>query len=934
MAIAYQGQTSASAFPGTSITSNITTSGSKVTILMLLRYAGSSANVNSPTFDGAALTKLLDWVDVDGTVNSVWYITNANIGSSKALTATNNSSKAFVYGAVWYSGTSDTIDTSSGVLSTVTGNVSQSLTPTVDNCWTVLFAQGGVGSSPTAGANIIIRQTAVGTIGDSGAAISPIASKTLNITGMTATTTVFGSVSLAPAPLTDNLVSYYKLDESSGDAADSVGSNTLTNTGTTTYGAAKINNGADGGSTNTGKYLKVANNMSIDGGACSFSVWVKIATAPSSGNVMGIIGQYNPSNSIANRIYYWNDSGTYKVYFNRLITGISNNGPAVTYTLTVGSWYLLTYTYDGVNVTGYINGVSAGSAGGGSGSGSDSNYHDGVVLMAMNSTSYGSYLSGMIDEAGVWSRALNSDEVSKLYNSNRALAYPLTAPTLYGGVASYKLDESSGDASDSIGSNTLTNVNTTSFASGKINNGADLEAGSSQGFTNSTYAQDLGQQSVSCWIKPESLPTSGNYMGLITKYQTASTTGGIDLRLYNDSGTQKIQWIVYGSGDGITSYTVTLTTGVWYHICGVYDGVYNRLYLNGSEVSSASYSGTVSTTARNLTVGCSDIASGNTRFFDGMIDEVSLFNRALTANEVAELYSSGSGEQYPWVGINFSASVLSSVFNSLTPTIAIESLKNDLVCYYKMEGNSNDSVGSKNGTDVSILYSTDYGKVLQGAAVITNGGYIQLPDTAKGGNSMSMSIWVYPTIGSKAIYSESESAYANLDITTDEAITFHVKTSTASYVSFNSPTGSCPIGRWNHIVRTYNATTGYLKGYINGVEVVSQLIGGNQSYNNTPNNNVLGTYNQGAGPTVGAPLLGYIDEVGIWSRALTQEEVTQLYNSGSGLQYPFRDALVSAGVLVARFFSIGFINLISKGISSMRSRGEKYLLGMNDKSVL
>ena len=45
--------------------------------------------------------------------------------------------------------------------------------------------------------------------------------------------------------LTDNLVSYWKLDESSGNAADSVGSNTLTNTNTVTYSAGKINNGAD-----------------------------------------------------------------------------------------------------------------------------------------------------------------------------------------------------------------------------------------------------------------------------------------------------------------------------------------------------------------------------------------------------------------------------------------------------------------------------------------------------------------------------------------------------------------------------------------------------------------------------------------------------------------------------------------------------------------
>lgn len=47
--------------------------------------------------------------------------------------------------------------------------------------------------------------------------------------------------------LTDNLVSYWKLDESSGNASDSVGSNTLTNNGTAGYASGKINNAVDFG---------------------------------------------------------------------------------------------------------------------------------------------------------------------------------------------------------------------------------------------------------------------------------------------------------------------------------------------------------------------------------------------------------------------------------------------------------------------------------------------------------------------------------------------------------------------------------------------------------------------------------------------------------------------------------------------------------------
>jgi hypothetical protein len=39
---------------------------------------------------------------------------------------------------------------------------------------------------------------------------------------------------------------------------------------------------------------------------------------------------------------------------------------------------------------------------------------------------------------------------------------------------------------------------------------------------------------------------------------------------------------------------------------------------------------------------------------------------------------------------------------------------------------------------------------------------------------------------------------------------------------------------------------------------------------------------------------GMIDEIGVWSRALTSGEVTQLYNSGAGLQYPFTSNNTSA----------------------------------------
>ena len=84
--------------------------------------------------------------------------------------------------------------------------------------------------------------------------------------------------------LIDNLVSYWKMDETgTGNAEDSHGSNTFTNVGPFTYATGKINNGADFGVNNTTKELTRADDMGIDGGALTMNIWVKLQTEIDSG---------------------------------------------------------------------------------------------------------------------------------------------------------------------------------------------------------------------------------------------------------------------------------------------------------------------------------------------------------------------------------------------------------------------------------------------------------------------------------------------------------------------------------------------------------------------------------------------------------------------------------------------------------------------------
>lgn len=74
-------------------------------------------------------------------------------------------------------------------------------------------------------------------------------------------------------------------------------------------------------------------------------------------------------------------------------------------------------------------------------------------------------------------------------------------------------------------------------------------------------------------------------------------------------------------------------TGVWQHVAGVYDGANLLLYRNGALVASTRASGTLQQSARPVVIGNHPSWSA----FNGNIDHVYLYNRALTAAEIGTL---------------------------------------------------------------------------------------------------------------------------------------------------------------------------------------------------------------------------------------------------------------------------------------------------------
>lgn len=443
--------------------------------------------------------------------------------------------------------------------------------------------------------------------------------------------------------LATNLVAHWKLDEASGNAADATGNgNTLTNNNTVGYAAGKLGNCADFGTANTNKSLSIASNLGITGGNITISAWVKMRTEISSGRQMlsPVVG--GGTNNVEYHIRYDYNAGTRKVSFVRDKNGSGEQQLDYTITLGTSNWYHVAMTYDGTNIRGYINGTLVGTTAA-SGNG-------GTTLAA--GTRIGTWLDGSTyaasiyqDEVDVWSRALSDDEILQVNNSNRANAYPLTdTPSLYGAKAAWNFDESSGNAADSTGNGfTLTNNGSIAYASGLVGNAANLGANPSSKYFSGTLpniAIGTGKAySLLLTVKMLASPTSRRRF---VDWRTADSHLFLDYTYVSSQA--KLLLGTNGTSDAL--YTVDLGTTSWHQLLVTVDASNTAtLYLDGAAVVTNTRDN--SATGSNFYIGA--VVELNSSQSPGcIVDNSVAFARCLTSTEASTLWSSGSGNQYPF----------------------------------------------------------------------------------------------------------------------------------------------------------------------------------------------------------------------------------------------------------------------------------------------
>jgi hypothetical protein len=216
-------------------------------------------------------------------------------------------------------------------------------------------------------------------------------------------------------------------------------------------------------------------------------------------------------------------------------------------------------------------------------------------------------------------------------------------------ISYWKLDETSGNAIDAHGSNTLTAVASPGTAAGKIETARTFN-GSSQYFSVASNASvQVGNEDfyVAGWVYLNSV-TAVNRV-VVGKYNT-NTGAHRQWLLFFRGPTQRFALI--GSPNGSTNSlvlnsSVTPSASTWYFVEAWHDAANDvaGIAVNGT-VDTIGYASGIYSGPSSLFVGCH---SGASDFLDGRIDELGFWKRVLSPTERAELYNSGAGLAYPWL---------------------------------------------------------------------------------------------------------------------------------------------------------------------------------------------------------------------------------------------------------------------------------------------
>ncbi|MEQ9405584.1 MAG: LamG-like jellyroll fold domain-containing protein [Cyclobacteriaceae bacterium] len=387
-----------------------------------------------------------------------------------------------------------------------------------------------------------------------------------------------------------------------------------------------------------------------------------------------------------------------------------------------------------------------------------------------------------------------------------------------------------------------------------------------------TYMDGLSDITIEAWFNTDVSPyftASNEHYSIIAKGDM-SFAGNNAVGIYfrsTDGGGDLFARVGTGSGTQTASYSSpNINENEWYHVAMSWSSGGNvDLFINGLLVSSSSstLSGTINDIAESLYLGSSD--SGFEQQFDGMIDEVRIWDEVRTPSEILS---------------NMTTSMIGNEAN--------------LVGYYRFDQdettdivlpdrsiNNNNGVWTDSGGGVTTPQWVTSGaldsSVLPNNALDFDGinDVVVIPEDPSidfGDDDFSAEFWISSSAaGGPTIIGKHTCGFAN---------GWYVQMSSGLlnfYVNASSVASTIPIndGNWHHVAVTFSAATNTKSIYIDGILNASVAGGNNGSANNAALS--IGAWSEAAcgGPGSGS-INAEIDEVRIWN---TTRTLTNIQNN-------------------------------------------------------
>ena len=200
-------------------------------------------------------------------------------------------------------------------------------------------------------------------------------------------------------------------------------------------------------------------------------------------------------------------------------------------------------------------------------------------------------------------------------------------PDVTGLVAAYGFEEPSGTAvSDESGTGNVGTISgATRSAAGRFGSALSFDGVNDWVTVPDAASLDLTTgMTLEAWLRPSAL---NGWQSAAVKEQT----GGLTYGLYSNTNNSRPSANVFTNTEHDVRGTAALGVNTWTHVAAVYDASALRIYVNGTQAASLPLSGAMVTSTGALRIG------GNQphgEWFAGLIDELRLYNRALTVTEI------------------------------------------------------------------------------------------------------------------------------------------------------------------------------------------------------------------------------------------------------------------------------------------------------------